>query len=216
MAPSAGSAHDREGPDNGVLMGISDDRGPERRAPSSTRAPTLLLCTVVAIACSPARQPLPVASLDVALTDNAHGTLPLDATCRGHNRSPGLSWSPEVPDARSALVVARSTAGALHWIAWDPPRSWEGLPGGVDPTDFPPTQGRNSWGTVGWLGPCGAQGPDSPLPAHDLIFEIWLLDARLGASPLTAPQALLDRALPHQLAAGALTLRMPAEVPDGH
>jgi Raf kinase inhibitor-like YbhB/YbcL family protein len=104
------------------------------------------------------------------------GGIPHDATCRGADRSPQLAWT-GVPDGTAALVLLVDDPDAndwVHWIVLDLPPGDGGLPASVGPSDDPPQQGRNTFGRVGYGGPCPPSG------THHYRFTLYALGAPLG------------------------------------
>jgi Raf kinase inhibitor-like YbhB/YbcL family protein len=118
------------------------------------------------------------------------GTIPTaDAfdkgACPGKNVSPELHWSGAPAGAKSlALTVYDPDAhgGWWHWIVY-----------GIDPTvsnvaqgePIPGLEGKTSFGTAGYGGPCPPVGD----PPHHYIFTLYALDDAVGGS-LTGPQLL--------------------------
>ncbi len=105
--------------------------------------------------------------------------------------SPPLMWT-GMPDADTyALIVEDPDAPAekpvLHWMAWDIPGTFDGLPAGVPQGAHPDsmgglTQGLNQHGGFGYMGPKPPPG-DGP---HRYHFQLFALDRRLDLAP-TAP-----------------------------
>ena len=62
------------------------------------------------------------------------------------------------------------------------------------------TQGRNSWGDVGYGGPCPPAGP-----AHTYRFTLYAVDGSLGLSKGTSTQQVLDQLMGRTLAQNLLT-----------
>lgn len=93
--------------------------------------------------------------------------IPKRFTCDGAGLSPPLRWTAAPPRARTLAlqVVDVSTPSKfVHWLAWGmPPRS-RGLAAGARP----PRQGRNSFGRVGWGGPCPPAGT-----THRYVFMLY-------------------------------------------
>jgi Raf kinase inhibitor-like YbhB/YbcL family protein len=83
-----------------------------------------------------------------------------------------------------------------HWRAWgiDP------AAGGIGEGEVPPFEGRNSFGSVGWRGPC-------PLPGHGphrYVFQLHALEGELEL-PAGAGRDEVDRAIAdHSLAVAEL------------
>jgi len=139
----------------------------------------------------------------------AEGTIPQLYTCDGSDVSPPLSWSEPPAGTKSlALIVDDVDAPVgtwVHWVLFNIPAQARALPEAV-PAD-PIVQGlgehgSNSWGDLGYGGPCPPQG--NP---HRYTFRLYALDTTLdlGAG---ASRADLDRAMEgHILGAGQLVGR---------
>jgi Raf kinase inhibitor-like YbhB/YbcL family protein len=105
---------------------------------------------------------------------HAGGTIPQRYTCDGKNSSPPLRWS-HVP-ARTRTFALRlddpdAPGGTFtHWTLWNLPAKTTGIAAGSK-WSF---QGTNSFGRIGYGGPCPPSG--SP---HHYVFRLYALDARL-------------------------------------
>lgn len=124
----------------------------------------------------------------------AGDVLPERCTCDGADESPPLAWSGTPEGTRAyALVVEDPDApsGAfVYWIAWDLPVEATGLRAKFNPRESPPTQGVNSFGRLGYGGPC----PPIGHAAHRYHIRLYALDALLGL-PAGSTRADLDAAM---------------------
>jgi Raf kinase inhibitor-like YbhB/YbcL family protein len=111
-------------------------------------------------------------------------SIPRDYTCDGANRSPPLAWPAAPPrTAAYALIVEDPDAPSgtfIHWVLYDLPGGTASLPEGLPKDGIlsqlgGARQGRTSFGSVGYGGPCPPRGP-----AHHYHFRLVALDARLG------------------------------------
>jgi len=131
------------------------------------------------------------------------GAIPKANTCDGADDSPELRWS-NAPSGTAAYVLEMLDPDAhdwVHWLVLDMPGSASGsLPANVGTGSGAPQQGRNSFGKVGWGGPCPPSG------THHYVFTLLALDAPLGLSG-TPDRAAVDRAVTshHVLGKAALT-----------
>jgi Raf kinase inhibitor-like YbhB/YbcL family protein len=112
-------------------------------------------------------------------------TVPTANTCSGANLSPALEWKGAPTGTQAfALIVADPDAPSgvfFHWVVYDLPATMSGLPGGVARTAQIPaggTQGVNSFGKVGYNGPCPPHGKP-----HHYHFRLYALDRKLNLSP---------------------------------
>jgi len=102
-------------------------------------------------------------------------TIPEKYTCIGQNLNPplnienipkntkGLSLIFEDPDAPNGVFT--------HWLVWNIPVSTKSISENAKPR----TEGLNSNGKIGYMGPC----PPSGKP-HRYIFRIYALDIELN------------------------------------
>lgn len=127
--------------------------------------------------------------------------IPAKYTCDGDDVSPPLSWSAG-PDrtASYALIVDDPDAPGgtwVHWVAWSLPGTAleEALPADADDG---PRQGMNSWGRVGYGGPCPPSG------THRYFFKLYALDTTLDLPESTDKDALVDAMQGRVLAIGEI------------
>ena len=105
-------------------------------------------------------------------------SIPARYTCDGEDLAPPLTWTRVPVRARSlALLVEDQNApgGAfVHWSVYDLPRGSSGTGTGHLPQGS--AEGRNSFGRVGYGGPC----PPRADPPHHYVFSIHALDDEPG------------------------------------
>jgi Raf kinase inhibitor-like YbhB/YbcL family protein len=98
-------------------------------------------------------------------------------TCDADNSSPELHWSNAPAKTKSfALVIDDIDApqGFCHWVVYHIPAHVSHLPAGIAPQDTLPNgirQGLNSWGRLGYGGPCPPIGHH----AHRYLFRLYAL-----------------------------------------
>ena len=119
--------------------------------------------------------------------------IPRKYSCDGSDVSPPLSWS-GAPGATATFVLTCDDPDApggtfVHWLYYNIPAKAERLPEGV-PNDPQPSpggmQGKNSFGKVGYGGPCPPGG------THRYFFTLYALDIQLDVSPGLDKQELLN------------------------
>lgn len=103
--------------------------------------------------------------------------IPATFSCEGKDISPELGWTATPGNTRSyALTCIDPDAPMgdwIHWIAWDIPADSVALPRDVDQGDQKRLkQGLNSWGRVGYGGPCPPPGHGP----HRYYFTLYALD----------------------------------------
>jgi hypothetical protein len=115
------------------------------------------------------------------------GTIPVDETCDGTDKSPELSWSAPPPGTKSLAVIVddpdASSGEFTHWLAFNIRPDVLSLPEGLP--QYPvlealhgALQGQNSWGTAGYRGPAPPKGHGT----HHYHFRLYALNAPLSAS----------------------------------
>lgn len=108
----------------------------------------------------------------------AGGAIPAEFTCQGRNVSPPLRFARVPRGARELDLVMRDPdapgGNFIHWQLTEIPPSTRALGAGQSPAGAKP--GRNSFGSVGYRGPCPPRGA-----AHHYVIT---LTARTGAAIL--------------------------------
>ncbi len=140
-----------------------------------------------------------------AFADNE--TIPTEHTCSGDDISPPLAWSgvPADTGAFALLVDDPDAPGGTfdHWVLYDLPASTTELPAGVPEGETLTgggTQGMNSAGQVGYMGPCPPAGPE-----HHYRFRLVALDAPLNLEPGKSKGEVEEATETHILAETVLT-----------
>ncbi|MCC6616833.1 MAG: YbhB/YbcL family Raf kinase inhibitor-like protein [Anaerolineae bacterium] len=123
-------------------------------------------------------------------------TIPARHTCDGEDVSPPLRWEHVPSNAISLALICDdpdAPAGTwTHWLIYDIPPEIDTLAEGI-PTDgtlpFGARQGTNSFGRIGYGGPCPPRGS-----SHRYFFTLYALNRRLdlpsGAIKATVQSAL--------------------------
>ena len=133
-------------------------------------------------------------------------TIPVKYTCDGDDISPQLSWG-KPPDGTMELVLICDDPDAPvgtwdHWIIYSLPPDTVGLPEGIPKTkeiENGGLQGKNSWGRIGYGGPCPPRGP-----AHRYLFKLYAIDKTLDLKPGVTKENLEKAMRGHILAQGEL------------
>ncbi|MFI5262244.1 MAG: YbhB/YbcL family Raf kinase inhibitor-like protein [Candidatus Limnocylindrales bacterium] len=176
-------------PTSAVPGGPSTAPGGSAVAPSSGVTPRPIATTTATGSAtvtstpppSPTARP-PFAMASSAFADGAG--VPARYTCSGVDASPPLSWrdAPAGTVAYALLVVDPDAAGWVHWVAVDIPADRASLAAGI-PVGV---QGRNSFGGVGYRGPCPPVGSGT----HHYVFTLYALSKRLGLSGVPTAAAV--------------------------
>ena len=112
------------------------------------------------------------------------GEIPRRFTCEGEDVSPDLAWS-GLPEGTGSLVLIIADPDAPdpaaprmvwdHWLLYNLPGDSGGLPAAAAPENLPAGTlgGLNSWGRVGYGGPC------PPIGRHRYFHILYALDTEL-------------------------------------
>lgn len=126
----------------------------------------------------------------------AEGAIPQQYSCKGEDESPALTWRDAPPKTRTFAIIMDdpdAPAGTwVHWVEWNIPAAAHQLSPNVAKTeqlDDGTQQGRNSFGKIGYNGPCPPMGQ-----THRYFFRVYALDAKLTL-PSGADRAALDEAM---------------------
>lgn len=133
-------------------------------------------------------------------------TVPEKYTCDGDNISPQLSWG-RPPEGTKELVLICDDPDAPvgtwdHWVLYGLAPDTIGLPEGVPTTkeiERGGLQGKNSWGNIGYGGPCPPKGL-----AHRYFFKLYAVDDALDLKPGATKKDVLKAMEGHILAQGEL------------
>jgi Raf kinase inhibitor-like YbhB/YbcL family protein len=130
--------------------------------------------------------------------------IPVECTCDGEDRSPGLAWS-EIPVATRSFALVCDDPDAprgtwVHWVLFNLPADAVELAPGVPREPELPSgarQGVNDSGDIGYGGPCPPPGKP-----HRYFFRLYSLDSSLNLPP-GVTRAVLDRAMADHILAEA-------------
>jgi len=134
------------------------------------------------------------------------GSIPVKCTCDGINKAPLLRWSGAARTVQEFALICEDPDAPgkepfVHWIVYNIPLTANGLltdlkqlPVALDGTK----QGTNSFGNIGYNGPCPPKG-DKP---HHYIFTLYSLEQKLnlaqGATKQQLLQAIQNQTTPQQ------------------
>lgn len=129
------------------------------------------------------------------------GMIPSKYTCDGIDVSPPLSWS-GLPEGTKSIAIINDDPDApmgtwVHWVIYNIPPAAKGLPEDIKRLERLPDgtlQGKNSWGRIGYGGPCPPSG------IHRYFFKIYALDKMLNLKPGATKEELLSAMKGHILA----------------
>jgi len=138
-----------------------------------------------------------------AFADN--GTIPVLFTCKDQNMSPPLSWG-TLPEGTKSLALIMhdpdTPRGTLtHWVVFNISPGLEGLPQAIKEEAAQGfLQGTNTFGKVGYNGPCPPAGS-----RHRYQFYFYALDSMLALEAGAAESQVVDAMQGHLLGRGLLT-----------
>ena len=175
------------------------------------RIPTLLGCSVAALAATgaaqqggagrgPRRAPLQLTVNGFA--DGAEVPLKFSCSAKPAGVSPALEWKQVPPGTQSFLVLVhdpephpgKGLIDATHWLIWNIPGTATGLPEAVPAGATLPDgshqmkRGNGPDAVAGYFGPCAPPGPN-----HHYTYELWALDTMLDV-PAEATRAEVMKA----------------------
>ncbi len=147
----------------------------------------LLSGGLLLVACGATAAPEPTGSPTFALSSPAFAggeAIPRRYSCDGPDLSPPLEWA-DPPAGTQGFVLVMDDPDApagtwVHWVWYDIPADLRALPEGV-PAEAEPAsggrQGKNSWGRLGYGGPCPPDG------TQRYFFRLYALDTLLDLEP---------------------------------
>lgn len=175
----------------------------EREYLSMRRA--ILVATVMALGACGGSEPLPEvapgAQIEVLGAFESGEDIPRRFTCDGADTSPPLRWERVTGAASYALVVHDIDADDfVHWVTWSIPPSDTELPAGELPRSA--IEGTNSFGEVGYGGPCPPPGDE----AHTYVFTLYAVgdETNLGLNEDSEAEDVLDAIEGSVIASGEL------------
>ncbi|CDG65489.1 MAG: hypothetical protein PWQ15_433 [Methanobacterium sp.] len=134
--------------------------------------------------------------------------IPPRYSCEDVNISPPLNWGEseiKIPeDGSLAIIVDDPDAPRgtwVHWVIFNLPPQTASLPEMIMPREELENgalQGTNSWGTIGYRGPCPSKG------THRYFFKIYALDTKLDLLAGITSQELLKAMEGHIIDEGQL------------
>ena len=135
------------------------------------------------------------------------GWIPTKYTCDGEDISPPLSWN-GAPSGTKSFVLIMDDPDApmgtwVHWVIYNIPATLKSLPEAVPPEHRLKNgaiQGKNSWGRIGYGGPC----PPPPTGAHRYFFKLYAVDTTLSLASGASKEKVLESIKNHILAEAVL------------
>jgi hypothetical protein len=135
----------------------------------------------------------------------AGAAIPAKYTCDGADVSPPLAWTGAPSATKSFALICddpdASVGTWIHWVLYNIPAASSGLPEAVaaeDELSDGSRHGRNSWGRIGYGGPCPPSG------THRYFFRLYALDTDLALAPGATKADVLRAMDGHVLASAEL------------
>ena len=140
-------------------------------------------------------------SLELTSDAFANGqSIPAKYACTGRNISPALAWNEPPAGTQSfALIMDDPDAPGrtwVHWVLFNIPANTRSLPENTDAGAI--FVGKNSWGNLGYGGPCPPSG------THRYFFKLYALDFIPSLSPGATKEQVLEEIERHILAQSEL------------
>jgi Raf kinase inhibitor-like YbhB/YbcL family protein len=138
----------------------------------------------------------------------AGATIPVDYSCKSPNvESPPLGWKGVPSDAKTLVLILKDPDAPngtfIHWVVYNLPTGLSGLDANVPPTEKLANggmQGTNSFGQIGYMGPCPPPG-SAP---HHYHFELSAVEIALTLKPGATAAQVEEAAQGHVKATGDL------------
>ncbi len=134
------------------------------------------------------------------------GDIPRQYTCDGDDLSPPLEWAAPPQGTQSLVLIADDPDAPgktwVHWVLYDLTPELQALPQALPPQETLPeigTQGHNSFGKIGYGGPCPPKGKP-----HRYFFQLYALDIKLNLAPGASKSQVLQAMAGHVLAQAEL------------
>lgn len=170
--------------------------------PSATATPTGTPATQPTPATSATPTPTEAAVFELSSSVFAPGeAIHSRYSCDGDNISPPLLWAhaPEGTQSYALIMDDPDAPGGtwIHWVLFNIPAEVDSLKEDIT-HEYVLTnssrQGVNSWGSLGYGGPCPPDG------THRYIFRLYAVDMLLDLDPGATKQELLEAVEGHVLA----------------
>jgi Raf kinase inhibitor-like YbhB/YbcL family protein len=128
---------------------------------------------------------------------SANGNIPSIFTCEGENKNPALSVKNIPPETKSLAIIVEDPDAphgtVYHWVAWNIDPS-----GNIPEKSVVGTQGKNTRGGNGYMGPC------PPTGTHHYHFTVYALDTKLDLAEGSTAAQLKEAMKDHLLGSGEL------------
>jgi Raf kinase inhibitor-like YbhB/YbcL family protein len=132
--------------------------------------------------------------------------IPREYTCDGQDISPAISWRNSPAETKSFTLMVEDPDAAsgtfTHWILLNIPPAARAIPRGLSrkqTLEDGTIQCTNTFGRIGWNGPCPP--PGNP---HRYFFRLYALDIKLSLSGKENRSTILNAMKGHIIAQGEM------------
>ena len=127
--------------------------------------------------------------------------IPIMYTCHGENKSPQLQWN-QIENAQSYTLILEDPDAPkgtyVHWVLFNIPGNITELPEKILASKIGATDGINSAGKRGYIGPCPPPG------MHRYFFTLYALNIKLKLGSNTTAQEVKKAMEGHIISQGSL------------
>jgi Raf kinase inhibitor-like YbhB/YbcL family protein len=131
------------------------------------------------------------------------GSIPVDNTCDGADRSPQVTWSAPPAGTKSLAILMEDPDAPggdfTHWIVFDMRPDALSVAEASDLADTGAVLGLNGFNRVAYSGPCPPK-----MELHRYFLRVFALDTMLSAKPGSNRDAIDTALSGHVLAEGVL------------
>lgn len=161
--------------------------------------PALVIIGGIFLLLQKGRSPLQLSYMDIASVEFENNeSIPSKFTCQGDGINPELKISGVPSNAKSLVLIVDDPDAPIgtftHWVVWniDPKISI------IKENSIPGTEGSNSIGKTGYIGPCPPSG------THRYLFKLYALDSMLDLHTGADKSQLEAEVARHELARAEL------------
>ena len=113
---------------------------------------------------------------------SSNGTIPVDYTCDGADRSPQLTWSAPPQGTKTFAIITDDPDAPggdfFHWVGFNIRGDATSIPEGTDASELGGISAINGFSRPGYNGPCPPK-----FELHSYIFRVWALDGPIEVRP---------------------------------
>jgi hypothetical protein len=193
-----------------LILSRHDGRSVLRRRTLAVLPPLILVVLALVVPAEVRGQKASSSRIELKTTSFPPGDfIPKRFTCDAADVSPALTWTDPPPGTQSfALIEDDPDAPSgtfVHWLVYDLPAAYRGLPEALAGNDQMPgggRQGTNDFSRTGYSGPCPPRGKP-----HRYFIRLYALDAKLNLRPAATRKELEAAMKGHILAQAELMSR---------